>query len=189
MQQLQQLQQTPTFAKNHPMRPSHLQEDEYAPYYANYIRQVPDLTLPSALDESLAELLAYLTQVPAEREDYAYAPGKWTIKQTLQHIIDTERVFAYRALRFARADATPLPGFDQDQFAVTAQVAHRAFADMIEELRLLRAANLQLFVGFTETDLLRTGTMSGGTASVRALGFILCGHVYHHARLYRENYG
>lgn len=171
------------------MRPSDLADTEYAPYYANYIRQVPDTTLRSALDESLATLLEYLNYVPTEREDYAYAPGKWTIKQCLQHIIDTERVFAYRALRFARADDTALPGFDQDQFAASATVSHRRFKDMIDELRLLRKANILMFRSFTEEDLLRVGVMSGGEASVRALGFILCGHVFHHARLYRENYG
>jgi len=171
------------------MRPSDLRTDEYAPYYAGYIGKVPDTTLRSALDESLVDLLDYLTHLPEKRVDYAYAPGKWTIKESLQHIIDAERVFSYRALRFSRGDETPLPGYDQDDFAAVAEVTQRRFRDMIEELRLVRQTNILMFRGFTDEDLMRMGRMSGGSASVRGLGFIMCGHLFHHAQLYREKYG
>jgi len=171
------------------MRPQDLRPDEYAAFYAGYIGKVPDITIRSALDESLASLLDYLTHVPDDRVDYAYAPGKWTIKQSLQHILDTERIFAYRALRIARQDTTPLPGFDQDDYAASAEVSKRSFREMIEEFRLLRQTNILLFKSFTDESLQRMGTMSGGSASVRGIGFIMCGHVFHHAQLYREKYG
>ena len=171
------------------MRPKDLQEKEYDAYYAGYLAKVPDITLRSALDESMSDLLDYLVNVPEERADYAYAPGKWTIKQSLQHILDTERIFACRALRIARGDTTPLPGFEQNDYAEVADVSGRKLEEMIEEFRLLRATSIHLFQGFKDQDLLRMGTMSGGSASVRGIGFIICGHVFHHAQLYREKYG
>ncbi|MEM9259000.1 MAG: DinB family protein [Bacteroidota bacterium] len=171
------------------MRANDLSDHEFAPYYARYIAKIPDITLRSALDESMAALLEYLTHVPEDRVDYAYAPGKWTIRQCLQHIIDSERIFAYRALRISRGDETPLPGFEQDDYAAAAKVAHRSFMGMVEEFRLVRQTTIHLFKSLSEEDLLRMGTMSGGSVSVRGLGFIICGHVFHHAELYREKYG
>lgn len=171
------------------MKVSDLTAAEYAPYYANYVAKVPDVNLRSALDESAAALLEYLTHVPEDRVDYAYAPGKWTIKQCLQHIIDTERIFAYRALAIARGDKTALPGFDQDDYMNTVDLSGRSFLTMIEEFRHLRQSNLTMFKSFTDRDIERMGTMSGTAISVRALGFIICGHVFHHAELYREKYG
>lgn len=171
------------------MRPNDLTPNEFAPYYARYIAKIPDITLRSALDESMAALLEYLTHVPEDRIDFAYAPGKWTVRECLQHIIDTERIFAYRALRIGRHDKTPLPGFEQDEYAAAADVSQRRFKDMIEEFRLIRQTSILLFNSFTAADLLRMGTMSGGNVSVRGLGFIICGHVFHHADLYQEKYG
>lgn len=171
------------------MRITDLQPTEYHEYYGRYINHVGDLSLRSSLDESEALLLEYINHVSEERANFAYAPGKWTIAQSLQHIIDTERIFSYRALRIGRGDVTPLPGYDQDDFAAVANVSGRRFQDMVEEFQLVRAATKALFKSFTEEDILRLGTMSGGPASVRAIGFIISGHVYHHAKLYREKYG
>jgi len=162
--------------------------EEYDPYFGKYINNVGELSLRTALDESAAELLEYLNHLDESRMDFAYAPGKWTIAQSLQHIIDTERIFSYRALRIARGDKTPLPGYEQDDFAGVATVSGRRFQDMIEEFRVVRQASIALFKSFTDEDVLRTGTMSGGGVSVRALGFMISGHVYHHAKLYREKY-
>lgn len=170
------------------MRPSDLSPSEYASYYAGYVSKVPDVGIRAALDESEAALTEYLTYVADDRTSYAYAPGKWTIAQSLQHIIDTERIFAYRALRIARGDETPLPGFEQDDYAAAAPADHRKFKEMIEEFRLLRATTVALFSSFNEEELRRTGIMSGSPISVRALGFIMSGHVFHHAQLYRERY-
>lgn len=171
------------------MKVNEITPEEYAPYYGRYIQKVPDISLRSALDESLADLDMYLTHVTEDRVDYAYAPGKWTIKQCLQHIIDTERIFAYRALAIARGDKTPLPGFDQDEYMKTVDLSGRSYLKMIEEFRTLRQSNLRMFKSLTTEDLNRVGTMSGTAASVRAIGFIMAGHVFHHAELYREKYG
>lgn len=171
------------------MTTTDLKPEEYAPFYAGYIARVGEMELMPALEHSRKELLAYLTEVPDDRINHAYAPGKWTIRECLQHIIDTERVFAYRALRLGRGDETPLPGFDQDQFASVVDVSQRDFKEMVEEFRLLRLTTEQLFKGFTPEDLLRMGHVSGGSVSVRAVGFMLSGHVLHHAKLYWEAYG
>ena len=171
------------------MRITDLQPTEYHQFYANYIKNVGDLSLRSALDGSEAQLLEYITDVTEERANFAYAPGKWTIAQSLQHIIDTERIFSCRALRIGRGDDTPLPGYDQDDYAAVANVSGRRFRDMVDEFRMVRAGTKALFKSFTKEDVIRLGTMSGGVASVRALGFIISGHVYHHAKLYREKYG
>ncbi|MFT7121455.1 MAG: putative damage-inducible protein DinB [Neolewinella sp.] len=171
------------------MRVEDVTPAEYASFYAGYIGRVPDVSLRSALNESAAELLEYLTHVPESRVDFSYAPGKWTIRQCLQHIIDTERIFAYRSLRIARGDKTPMPGFDQDEYVNSADVTGRSFRKMIEEFRQLRQSNLIMFNSFTDENFLEIGTMSGGPASVRAIGFIMAGHVFHHAELYRDKYG
>jgi len=162
---------------------------EYNPYYANYIKYVGELSLRSALDESAAELLEFLNHVEEERTGFAYAPGKWTVAQCLQHVIDTERIFSYRALCIARGDKTPLPGFEQNDYAEIASVSERRFLDMVKEFRVVRKGTIALFNSLTDNDIVRTGTMSGGGVSVRALGFIISGHVYHHAKVYREKYG
>lgn len=171
------------------MRAAELPPSEYNEFYARYIQMIPDISLRSALDESSAALLEYLTMVPEDHVNYAYAPGKWTVKQCLQHIIDTERVFAGRALRIGRGDTAPLPGFNQDEFAAVANVSEREWLDMIKEFRAVRKSNTIMFKSFTDEDLLRIGHMSGHPASCRAIGFMLCGHVFHHAKLYRERYG
>ena len=179
------------------MSPADLRPDEYHAFYANYVAQVPPgLTIDEALVDSLARLDAFLARVPETGAGYAYAPGKWSVAQALQHVIDSERVFAYRALVFGRGDAGPLPGFEQDDF-----VAHRGtdlppLTELREELRLVRETTRRLFRGFresggarTQSDLLLRGVMSGHEHSVRAIGYICAGHAYHHARLYEERYG
>ncbi|NJC25228.1 DinB family protein [Neolewinella antarctica] len=171
------------------MRVSELPSTEYAEFYAGYVKLIPDLTLRSALDESAAALLDVITHVPENKFDYAYAPGKWTVKQTLQHILDTERIFIVRALRIARGDKSALPGFDHEAFANVMDVSQRDFKPMIEEFRHVRQSALMMFKNFTEADMLRIGTVSGGPASTRAVGFIIAGHTFHHARHYREVFG
>lgn len=166
-----------------------LAPSEYAEYYAQYIGQVGgDENLGAALDRSLAELLDYLEAVPLDQQHFSYGEGKWTITQSLQHIIDCERIFAYRALRFARADSTALPGFEQDEFAAIAGPRSRELPGLIEEMKIVRAGTVHLFKNFYDADLKREGSMSGYVHSVRAIGFIICGHALHHAALYRERY-
>ena len=170
---------------------SALAPTEYADYYAGYLSAVPeDLQLATVLEESVGELTEWLKHVNSrEGELYAYAPGKWTVVQSLQHIIDTERIFSYRALCFARGESQPLPGFDQNEYAAVAGPDNRPLSDLFEELELVRASTRYLFKGMTDEELLKTGSMSGYVHSVRAIGFIIAGHSYHHARIYRDFYG
>jgi len=169
--------------------PKDLNPSEFAEYYSTYIEQVNDTEdLAAAFDRSLAELLNYLEAVPLEQQHFSYGEDKWTITQSLQHIIDCERIFAYRALRFARADKTALPGFEQDEFAAIAGPRSRTLVSLIEELKAVRTSTKQLFSSFYDADLKRQGSMSGYIHSVRAIGFIISGHALHHAELYRERY-
>ena len=163
---------------------------EYAPFYAGYVAAVPaGETIDDALAGSLAALAGWLEAQPPARAAYAYAPGKWTAAQSLQHVIDTERIFTYRALSFARGEAAALPGFDQDAYAAAAPASARALTDLARELRVVRAATRALFASLDDAALARSGTMSGVAQSCRALGFVTAGHAYHHARLLRERYG
>lgn len=170
------------------MKANELPRAEYADHYAGYVAQIPPISLLSALDESAAELLDYLTHLPEDQVDYRYAPGKWTVKECLQHVIDAERVFQSRALRVGRGDVTPIPGYEQDDYAAMADLSQRRWRDMIEEFRVVRRSTTWLFKSFTPADLERMGTMSDSAVSCRAIGFIISGHALHHARLYRERY-
>ncbi|CAH1002228.1 hypothetical protein LEM8419_03145 [Neolewinella maritima] len=166
-----------------------LSSTEYGEFYSNYIQLVPPtISLRTALDDSGALLIDYLSNVPDERVDYAYAPGKWTIKQSLQHLIDSERVFAYRILRLGRRDATPLAGFEQDAYVLQANLSNRPFERMIEEFRGIRKSTIALVSGLSAEDLQFSGMVSGHSMSCRAMAFIICGHTYHHDLLYRERY-
>lgn len=172
------------------MTTSDLDRSEYADFYAGYVGKVPaGLSLDGALADSLAQLEAFLARVPESNAAYAYAPEKWTVAQSLQHVIDSERVFAYRALVFGRGDAGPLPGFEQDDFVAHLGRDLPSLANLREELRLVRETTRRLFSGFRQNDLALRGVMSGHEHSVRAIGFICAGHAYHHARLYEERYG
>ncbi len=166
-----------------------LSPTEYGPFYATYLRQVPEnINLRSALDESEALLAEYLNGVVEERTGYAYAPGKWSIRTALQHLIDTERMFSTRLLRLGRQDPAPMPGYDQDDFAAKADVSRRDFGRMVEEFRMLRKCTIWLVESLREQDLLFLGEVSDQAMSCRAMGFILAGHTYHHNTIYRERY-
>jgi hypothetical protein len=123
-----------------------------------------------------------------DKYDYRYAEGKWTIKDIIQHLIDTERVFSYRALRFARKDSTELPGYDENLYADTANGSERKLQEMLTELALVRQSTIMLFKSFSAESLLYTGIASNNVASVRALGFIIIGHQNHHMKIFKERY-
>ena len=167
------------------MRP---EADEHHPYYARYIALVPQAMPLPALEEQLAEILPFLRGLNEAKGSLRYAPGKWTVKQVLQHVIDGERVFAYRALRAARGDRTPLPGFDENAFADQADAGQRTIQSLADELELLRRANLAMFSSMSEEDLRRRTVANGHEISVRALAFIIAGHARHHTQLLRERY-
>ena len=163
--------------------------DEHAPYYAKYISLVPDGNLIDILSAQRDETLRMLRGVDDERGLYAYSPGKWSIKETIGHVSDAERIFAYRALRFARGDATPLASFDENAYTPAGRFNERHIDDLIDEFQAIRAATVHLFRQFNEDDLAKRGTASGNAVSVRALGYIIAGHERHHANLLRERYG
>lgn len=171
------------------MKPTQLQPTEYASYYGNYIAQVSDeYTLIEELEISLHRFIKFVQNIPMDKFDYRYAEGKWTIKDIIQHIIDAERVFAYRALRFARNDTTELPGFEENDYVDEANGNQRSIMELLTELSAVRHATLLLFKSFNEEQLLRIGIASENPMSVRALGFVMIGHQNHHQKVFEERY-
>jgi len=171
------------------MKPSQLQSTEFAPFYATYISQVSSaFTLVEELEISLHRFIKFVQEIPMDKFDYRYAEGKWTIKDIIQHLIDAERIFAYRALRFARNDKTDLPGFEENDYVDTANANDRTIMSLLTELSAVRHSNLLLFKTFTEEQLLRQGTANNNPISVRALGFVIIGHQNHHQRVFEERY-
>jgi hypothetical protein len=163
------------------------QADEHAPYYGKYIAQVPEGDLVSMLREQLLDTVSLLRGA-GDRADYAYAPGKWTLKESIGHIGDVERVMAYRALRIARNDQTDLPGFDENAYVENANFAARTLEDLLEELQVIRASTIHLARHLSADELARRGTANGNGVSARALFYIIAGHERHHVQLFREKY-
>lgn len=159
-----------------------------AEYFQNYIRLAPDENVMTALQKNTRSFRRFLKRIPRKKIDRAYDEGKWTIKEMLQHIIDTERVFTYRALTFARKDNAALPSFDEKAWADNAQAKLRDWKEMVEEFKLLRAANERLFATFDDGQLRSIGLASGKEINVLALGYLLSGHVEHHMNILRERY-
>ncbi len=170
------------------MNSNQLQSTEYASFYAPYIQQLNNVDLLEELEISVHRLRNFVQNIPIDKYDYCYAPGKWTIKDILQHLIDSERVFAYRALRFARKDGTVLPGFEENDYAAVANGNQRSIRELLTELAVVREATLSLFRTFSDETLLLRGTASGKEMSVRALGFIIIGHQNHHQHVFQDRY-
>ena len=171
------------------MKASQLSPSEYAHYYGNYISLVSDeYSLIEELEISVHRLIKFVQNIPLDKFDYRYAEGKWTIKDILQHLIDAERIFAYRALRFGRNDLTPLASFDENDYVEMANANSRSIQDLLTELLVVRQATLALFKSFSEAELMRIGTASNNPMSVRALGFVIIGHQNHHQRVFQERY-
>ncbi|HUR36990.1 MAG TPA: DinB family protein [Terriglobales bacterium] len=162
---------------------------EHAEYYSRYVNLVPEGDIVATLYEQMKRFAAYLRTIPESKGDHRYGADKWSIKEMLGHVNDGERIFAYRALRFARADENPLPGFEQDDYVRVAGHGRCSMADLIEEFELLRKANILMFKQLDEAAWKRVGTASGNKVSVRALAFILAGHVEHHIKMLKEKYG
>lgn len=162
---------------------------EYAPYYDKYISLVPaDGMVLQHLYNNRKMIDAFLMTLPPERWEHRYAEGKWTIKEMLLHVIDTERVFAYRALRIARADATPLSGFDQEVFVPASNANNRTVSSLLEEYAVVRQATLTLLGNLTDEAWGRMGTASECPVSVRALAYMTAGHELHHLNIIKERY-
>lgn len=162
--------------------------EEYFEYYQTYVSQVPDGDIVATLKEQSTRVEADFSSVPQHLETFAYAPGKWTVREVLGHMIDAERVFAYRALSIARGDTTPLPGFDENEWAVRSNAGSRSISVLVDEFSKVRAATVALLEGLDPDAGTRTGTASGRPVSVRALAWILAGHAEHHLRLCNERY-
>ena len=134
------------------------------------------------------DFIKFVQNIPLEKFDYRYAEGKWTIKDIIQHIIDAERIFGYRALRISRNDKTPLPGFMENDYIENTNANGRSIQDLLTEFSAVRHSNLLLFKNFSEEQLVRLGTASNHTISVRALGFLMIGHQKHHQKVFQERY-
>ena len=162
--------------------------NEFAPYYNTYVSLIEGDNVLPVLDAQTAELRAIFSQTPEEKGTYAYAEGKWTLKEMLSHIIDGERIFAYRVLRISRGDETPIEGFEQDDYIATSNANNRSFADLLDEFDLQRRSNLLLVNNLSDENASRMGTASGVAISARALTYIMAGHVTHHVGVLKERY-
>lgn len=158
---------------------------EYKPYCAAYIDLVPGDNVLACLQQQPLETAAMLRRMGDEKAGLPYAPGKWTVKQMLGHVIDTERVWAYRALRFARNDATDLPGFEQDDFAAQSGHNERELEDLLDEFLSIRESSLHLLQNLAPDAWLRGGTANGARFTVRALAFMMAGHELHHRKVFQ----
>jgi hypothetical protein len=163
------------------------QADEYPVFYKGYIDTVKDDVL-AELEHQIESFTTLLKGIPEEKAGFAYAEGKWTIIELLGHMLDTERIMAYRALRIARNDSTPLPGFEENDYVANAHFADRSLDSMREEFEYLRKANLFLIKSFNETEFSRVGISNDKPISVKALVFIIAGHLNHHIRILNERY-
>lgn len=163
--------------------------DEYAPFYASYIAGVPEGDILDLLARQAEETQALLSPLAPERASYRYAPDKWSVTEVAGHLCDAERIFSYRALRFARGDETPLPGFDEAAYVPQAGFERRGLPDVLAELRALRQSTLCLFRGLDDAAGLRRGVANGNPMSTRAAAYVIAGHERHHVGVLRTRYG
>jgi hypothetical protein len=165
------------------------QSGEYGSYYEGYIQRVPEGSdLFALMSQQPDDLRALLQNVSDQQANARPAPGEWSVKEVLGHICDGERVFGYRALRFARGDNTPLPGFEQDDYVRATDFNARTLPDLVEEFTHQRRANVVCFKPLTQDELMRRGTASSNPFSVRALLYVLAGHVLHHIESLKTDY-
>jgi hypothetical protein len=167
--------------------PGRPQSGEYNPYFDRYISLVDSDDIIGLLQRQAPET-ATLFKSATDKADFRYAPGKWTVKEMLGHINDTERIMAYRALRIARGDKTPIEGFEQDDYVRNGNFAQRTLADLIEEFANVRTASVSLFRQFDTETGQRQGTVNNHATSARALAYIIAGHELHHRRILKEKY-
>lgn len=165
------------------------QENEFLPYFNTYIKLVPEgADVLECLEDNIMDTEELLLSIPKSKHEYRYAEGKWTIKDILQHMIDTERIFCYRAMRFARFDETPLPGYDEDNFAKQTFANKRTVDSLLDEFDQVRNCTLAMFRSFDKSVYANAGLSSGHTLSVRAIAYIIAGHELHHMNVIRERY-
>jgi hypothetical protein len=163
-------------------------EGEFAPFYAGYVSLVPEHNIASVLEEQADEVSERMGGFIPNREQFRYAPGKWTVRQVLGHMADAERVFGFRAFCFSRGDENPLPGFDENEYVARSIFEDVPLADLVGEFRHIRQANLIVLRRLDEEGWRRIGNASGHPVSVRALAYIMAGHVRHHLEILRTRY-
>ncbi len=163
--------------------------EEYAPYFERYVALVPEADALPILSAQAAVLAGVSSSLPAAKEHFRYAEGKWTIREVFGHLIDAERVFGYRSFCISRGESAPLPAFDEDAYVLRSGYDGRTVAELVREFTLVRQSNLVFLSALSPEQWIRTGTASGKTISVRALPFIMAGHVRHHLRILLERYG
>jgi len=167
---------------------SHVDLSRVPEYYHKYINLAISDDLKTALEKHQIELISFLKDIPKKKWNYRYAEGKWSIKEVVQHIIDAERVFTYRALCFARKDQTPLPSFDENIFAANSKADDRSKKDLLKELKAVQASSAQMFESFDEEHLNQTGIASEKSTYVKGIAYIVFGHSLHHKNILKERY-
>jgi hypothetical protein len=165
------------------------QANEHSPYFSRYIDLVPDGDLMRTLEEQHRVTQKMLAPLSAEKAKYRYADGKWSVTEVVGHLADTERIFAYRALRFARGDTTPLPGYNEVAYTPAGQFDARSLGDVLGEFTAVRGATIALLRGLPDDSFTRSGHADGKPCSVRALAYIIAGHELHHVNLFQTRYG
>lgn len=165
------------------------QQTEHVAYFTKYIDLVPDGDLLAVLDAQHRETQRLLAPLSPEQARYRYADGKWSVTEVVGHLADTERIFAYRALRFARGDSTPLPGYDENGYTPAGRFDDRSLGDVLGEFTAVRGATIALFRGLPPDAFQRSGLADGKAVSVRALAYIIAGHERHHVNLFKTRYG
>jgi len=156
--------------------------------FDNYVKSNKETELVPALKDSLKQFRKLFKTISSKQSNTSYAEGKWTLKVLLQHVIDAERVFVYRAVRFARKDSTPLPPFEEKDWAANSMVSHRKWKDMIDEFEMLRKSSIAFFESLNDEQLNQVGVASGNEINVVGLGFVIAGHSIHHCKIIKERY-
>ena len=164
-------------------------KNEFAPYYANYVEKGnTNLSIIDGLLQQYQVVTEFFKLIPSDKLNYRYSEGKWTVKDIILHLIDAERIFAYRALRIARNDITELPGFEENDYVIEANASERSLSSLLEEYKMVRNSTICLFKSFTNEQLERLGVASESSVSVRAIGVIIQGHEKHHLEIIKERY-
>ena len=164
------------------------QPGDYAEYYQQYIERVPDGPIIEILEQVHRETQEFIQGIDEEKSEYRYAEGKWSIKEVLIHVIDTERIMGYRALTFARGDKTELPGFDQDIYGFNSGAKDRTIKDIAQEMGIVRNASISLFKNFSDEMMAMDGIGNNNKVTVNSVAYLLVGHELHHMNVIREKY-
>lgn len=170
------------------MNSNQLPINEYPDFFGTYINALKEVELKEELEICLHDFIKFVQNIPLDKFDFRYEENKWTIKEIIQHLIDTERIMSYRALRFSRNDKTSLPGFDENNYVDNTDGNSRSIQDLLTEMAVVRQSTLSLFKSFSAEQLIRIGTASNNEVSVRALGFVIIGHQKHHQKIFQERY-